>query len=69
VALVPQREFGIEAQRKRCTSAVGLQQREPAKLADLDVTTINRMEASGTGPVKGMGVNIQKVLDALERKR
>ena len=47
---------------------VGLQQRELAKLANLDVTTINRMEASATDPVKALGVNIQKVLDALERK-
>jgi transcriptional regulator with XRE-family HTH domain len=44
---------------------VGLHQKDLAKLAKLDVTTINRMEGSGDKPVGGLGPNIQRVLDAL----
>jgi predicted transcriptional regulator len=47
---------------------LGLQQRELAKLAKLDVTTLNRMEGSGPGPVRGQGRSIQAVMDALEKQ-
>ena len=48
--------------------SVGLQQKELAKAARLDPTTINRMEKSGDLPVRGHGPNIQCVIDALEKK-
>lgn len=47
---------------------LGLHQRDLAKLAKLDVTTVNRMEQSGPGPVRGQGRSIEAVIDALEKK-
>jgi transcriptional regulator with XRE-family HTH domain len=47
---------------------LGLHQKELAALAGLDVTTVNRMEQSGPGPIRGHGRSIQAVMDALERK-
>ena len=45
----------------------GLEQRELAAQSNLNPSTLSRMEASGDGPVRGQGRNIQAVIDALER--
>jgi ribosome-binding protein aMBF1 (putative translation factor) len=44
---------------------IGWHQKQLAKAAKLDVTTILRMEKSGHAPVGALGHNIQKVLDTL----
>jgi transcriptional regulator with XRE-family HTH domain len=46
----------------------GLHQQELAKLAHLDVTTVNRMEGMGAEQVRSLSHNVQRVLDALARK-
>jgi predicted transcriptional regulator len=46
---------------------LGIGQRELAEKAGLNAATINRMEQSGHGPVRGQGRNIQAVLDALRK--
>jgi transcriptional regulator with XRE-family HTH domain len=47
---------------------IGWHQKQLAKAAKLDVTTVLRMEKSGDGPVRALGPNIQKVLDALSSR-
>jgi transcriptional regulator with XRE-family HTH domain len=46
----------------------GLGQRQLAKLAKLDTSTVNRMERSGDSTVRGHAPNVERVLLALERK-
>jgi ribosome-binding protein aMBF1 (putative translation factor) len=47
---------------------VGWHQKQLAKAAKLDVTTVLRMEKSGDQPVRALGHNIQKVLDVLSAR-
>ena len=47
--------------------AVGLDQRQLAKSADVDPTTISRMEGCGAKAVTATSRNLQSVLDALSR--
>jgi transcriptional regulator with XRE-family HTH domain len=47
---------------------VGLQQRELAKAAGLDPSTVNRMEGAGKEAARGLAKNVELVLAALERK-
>jgi transcriptional regulator with XRE-family HTH domain len=47
---------------------IGWHQKQLAKAAKLDVTTVLRMEKSGDAPVRALGPNIQKVLDVLSAK-
>jgi transcriptional regulator with XRE-family HTH domain len=45
-----------------------MEQRELAREAKLDPSTVNRMERSGKEPARGLSKNVAKVLAALERK-
>jgi transcriptional regulator with XRE-family HTH domain len=45
-----------------------LEQVELAKLAKIDASTLSRMENSGAEPARGHVGNLQRVVDALERK-
>jgi predicted transcriptional regulator len=47
---------------------LGMQQRELAKLAKLDVTTLVRIEKSGTDPIRGQGASISAVITVLEKR-
>jgi predicted transcriptional regulator len=46
----------------------GLEQAELARLARVDASTLSRMEGSGNDPARGHTSNLQRVVDALERK-
>ena len=46
----------------------GLDQKQLAKLAGLDPSTVSRMEASDLAVARGHGRNIEAVLIALEKK-
>ena len=46
----------------------GLQQRELAREAKIDPSTLNRMEGSGDSTVSGLARNVESVVKALERR-
>jgi hypothetical protein len=54
---------GYQIKAGRCL--IGMNQRELARAADLDVVTVLRMEQAGFGYVKARGANLQKVIEAL----
>jgi transcriptional regulator with XRE-family HTH domain len=46
----------------------GLEQAELARLARIDASTLSRMENSGAEAARGHVGNLQRVVDALEKK-
>jgi transcriptional regulator with XRE-family HTH domain len=47
---------------------LGLEQRDVAKAARVDISTVSRMESCGDKTVRGHGSNIERVVTALERR-
>jgi transcriptional regulator with XRE-family HTH domain len=52
-------------QLKAARALAGLEQRQVAERARIDASTLHRMEASGAKPVRGHGINIERVVEVL----
>ena len=53
-------------QLKAARALAGLEQKDVADRAEVNVNTIRNMEASGKGPIAGRSANVQKVQRVLE---
>jgi transcriptional regulator with XRE-family HTH domain len=53
-------------QIKAARILIGIEQRELAKQAGINASTLSRMESSGGKSVRGQGRTIQAVVDALQ---
>jgi transcriptional regulator with XRE-family HTH domain len=56
----------IGNQLKAARALAGLEQKEIAEMAGVNVNTIRNMEASGAAPIAGRAQNVQAVQRALE---
>jgi ribosome-binding protein aMBF1 (putative translation factor) len=54
-------------QLKAARALAGLEQRQVATKARINVTTLHRMEACGNKPARGQAENVQAVIDVLKR--
>ncbi|RUW65868.1 XRE family transcriptional regulator [Mesorhizobium sp. M4B.F.Ca.ET.215.01.1.1] len=55
-------------QLKAARALVGVEQKEVAELANVNVNTIRSMEAAGAGPIAGRAQNVQAVQRVLETR-
>ena len=52
-------------QLKAARNLAGIEQREVARKAKIDSSTLHRMEASGAKPIHGHVTNVAKVIEVL----
>lgn len=55
-------------QLKAARALIGIEQKEVADLASVNVNTIRSMEAAGPGPIAGRSQNVQAVQRVLENR-
>lgn len=55
-------------QLKAARALIGIEQKDVAGLAGVNVNTIRSMEASGAGPIAGRAQNVQAVQRVLEQR-
>lgn len=55
-------------QLKAARALIGIEQKEVADLAGVNVNTIRSMEAAGAGPIAGRAQNVQAVQRVLEAR-
>lgn len=54
-------------QLKAARALAGLEQRQVAAKADINVVTLHRMEACGTKPARGHAANVEAVINILRK--
>jgi transcriptional regulator with XRE-family HTH domain len=60
--------LGSRFATRAARALLGLEQRDLATAAKVDVSTVSRMEATGDKTARGYAANLEKVITALEER-